>query len=348
MQSALVPLEPHLGHLETPPRLAIEEARALVRRVHSASPGSVEEAEASAGLASLYFVHGLPQAAASWYEVATRRVPERYDWHYLKGVSYADAADLESSRSSFDTALSLQPGDLPTLLRRGRVGLDVGDTDDASVYYQRAVAAFPHSAAAQYGLGLAVSERDPEQAIEFFSRALALDASADAIHHSLGMAFRAVGDLEQARDQLSLAGTQRPNFDDPLVRDLSELMSGSRAHLVQAAMARSNQDLNSALRHLERAVAIDPENSRALHNLGALLGELQRPAEGLPYLQRAAVLRPADADLQLDLGTAFAALGRLQESLAVFETALRHHPNHSEAQRRRAAVAAALSGASTE
>ncbi len=65
-----------------------------------------------------------------------------------------------------------------------------------------------------------------------------------------------------------------------------------------------------ALSHLEQTVAAQPWNVDAAMQLGLALVALDRPTEALPYLERASTARPEAADARLGLARAYRALGR--------------------------------------
>jgi tetratricopeptide (TPR) repeat protein len=81
-------------------------------------------------------------------------------------------------------------------------------------------------------------------------------------------------------------------------------------------------DLEGALVHAYRAVAIKPESYQALNNLGSALMWLERNEEALFALERAVRLGPWNAQGQGNLGETLRRLGRLPEALAAHERSL--------------------------
>ena len=81
-----------------------------------------------------------------------------------------------------------------------------------------------------------------------------------------------------------------------------------------------------------------PDYPAALNRRGALLRQLQRPAEALQSYERALQLAPDDLDLLNDLGLLLRDLKRPTEALAAFERALQLKPDFAEALSNRGLV----------
>jgi tetratricopeptide (TPR) repeat protein len=91
-----------------------------------------------------------------------------------------------------------------------------------------------------------------------------------------------------------------------------------------------------ALRHIDLALKLQPDNAVALNNRGVVLQELRRLHQALASFARAVGLRPDYAEAHANQGNALKALGRLAEALASYDRALALQPNHAEAHSNRA------------
>jgi tetratricopeptide (TPR) repeat protein len=89
-------------------------------------------------------------------------------------------------------------------------------------------------------------------------------------------------------------------------------------------------DNRAARVQFEKALAIFPEFSNALVNLGSLARSEGRPAEALPYYERALRAKPDLAEALIDLGAACAELGRTGEAIAAYQKALALRPDYGE------------------
>ena len=90
-------------------------------------------------------------------------------------------------------------------------------------------------------------------------------------------------------------------------------------------------ELQAALAHLEAAVAIKPDNEKALNNLGNVLMILGRPEQAAARYAEAVRLQPDYAAGRYGLGTALLELRRPDEAAEQLAAALQLNPYHADA-----------------
>jgi len=103
----------------------------------------------------------------------------------------------------------------------------------------------------------------------------------------------------------------------------------------QVARARANDGvdahragrLDEAERAYLAALAANPDDAVAEHNLAALRLQRGRHAEALPVLERAAARRPAEPEVQANLGLAYAGVDRFDDAIAAHRRALALDPS---------------------
>ncbi len=88
---------------------------------------------------------------------------------------------------------------------------------------------------------------------------------------------------------------------------------------------------SDAVRPLERATVLQPENAAAHNNYGVALRELGQPLDALKALDRGVDLEPRDAELHNNRATVLQLLGRLDDAIAAYDLALALNPNYPEA-----------------
>lgn len=134
-----------------------------------------------------------------------------------------------------------------------------------------------------------------------------------------GLSWRQAADY---RDDLSL-------FEATLRRNPGAWM----AHINLAKALAERGRHAEAVRHLERALVLRPDEPEAWSNLGDDLTRLGRPAEALAPLERALRLQPDFPEAHNNLGVALMALERAEEGRAQFAAAVRLRPSYAVAQR---------------
>jgi tetratricopeptide (TPR) repeat protein len=89
--------------------------------------------------------------------------------------------------------------------------------------------------------------------------------------------------------------------------------------------------IDEAIGHLEKVVAIEPSNSEAHNNLGAALARRGQLDEAMRHYQRALELKPGFADAHNNLGAALVRRGQLDEAMRHYQRALELRPDYAEA-----------------
>ena len=97
------------------------------------------------------------------------------------------------------------------------------------------------------------------------------------------------------------------------------------------ALAGNRGDLDAAIAHFERVVALRPGNVHHRRNLGLALLKAHRPAEAAAQFEQILAKEPMDVDTRIRLGLALAEQGKLTEASCEFEHARRDNPRHAGA-----------------
>jgi tetratricopeptide (TPR) repeat protein len=197
----------------------------------------------------------------------------------LGQVHYAEGR-YPQALAAFERALSYPPGDESSLASvtfpLGYIYGHQGDLDQAIAYYTRAIAEDPSLASAYNNRGAAYLERggqnDLQRAVSDFGQAIELDPTFAAPYFNRGLAYFALG---EAYDRQSLAD-------------------------------------------LQRAHALQPQACGPTNALCWELSLLGRPEDALPYCEDAVAADPTPRSRD-SRGLAYALLGRTEEAIEDFE-----------------------------
>lgn len=326
---------PALENLDPAERRQLEETRAvldaLLEDPPRDEPARAGLARAFGGVGRLYLLYDLVDAAAPALANASALAPAEHAWAYYLGVVHQREGRLDEARTRFTRAADLAPRDLPTRLRLAEVELAAGRLDAAEAAYRAALEIEPESseaaAAAHVGLGRIAYERGrSEEAIERFTRALALQPGADSIHHRLGLAYRQAGDLDSAREHLALNRSTPVRYPDPLVDGLTALLQGAAIRFKSGNRAMTEGRLADAIAEYERAAEVAPEDPLVHYNLGLALTRAGRRAEAVGRFETAIALDPGYRDAHYNLAVALGEEGRWTAAAEHFERAWRIDP----------------------
>lgn len=101
--------------------------------------------------------------------------------------------------------------------------------------------------------------------------------------------------------------------------------------LVKTARVRmNNNDLDGARRDLDRALELDPDNSVAVHDIGAIHFRKGEFKEALPYFEKAIHLSPTKSAAREHLGMTYMKLDRPEDAVRELEAAVALEPEKAD------------------
>ena len=272
-------------------------------------------------------------APEPFYRNAQVLAPGDRRWPYYLGHLHTTRGAFTEAAAAFEQALALQPDDVPTLISLGEVHLEQGRPAAAEPLFVQALALRPGSVWARVGLGrAAVMRRDYLQAVEHLEEALAVDPGAADIHYPLAMAYRGLGDLEQAEVHLRQRDSGQVRRPDPLMQAMRNSLRSPSAYEREGIQALAGGDWEAAAAAFRRGIELAPENPSLRHRLGTALFMLGNAREGRTQFEAALRVAPDYAQAHYSLGLLLEGDGRFEEALHRFSTAVRHEPSYVEAR----------------
>jgi tetratricopeptide (TPR) repeat protein len=350
---------PSLEGMEAPVAAQLGEVRA---RVEEAERARTADAALYGGAGQRYQAYELHAAAEACYRNAEALAPGDFRWPYLLGVLYEQSSRLDDAAAAYTRALAPADKYYPAFIRLAGVELERGRLEAAAAALEAPRRHAPDDAALLGALGqLALAQGRHADAVRDLGAALERQPKATRLHYPLGMAWRALGRLDEARAHLAQVGRSGVQPRDPLLESVRALRRGESAYLIEghtayragdfaaaaAAYARAFEAGGStntgalvnlaaaearlgrtseALDHLEQARRLAPDSPSVLFNLGALLAGAGRPAEALVPLRRLLALAPRDDEARLELALAAFAAGEPPEALDALEPLARVAP----------------------
>jgi len=324
-------------------------------------------------LAQAYHAYSLTELARASYLAAHRLAPADFRWPYLLAYLLQQENLVDEAFSYYDRARALRADYAPLAVHVGNLLLGQNRIEEATSAFEAALAIDASMAAARYGLGqVAMSRRDYARAVEHFSWVLTRVPDASRVHYVLGLAYRGLGQTEQAQAHLRQQGPVGVRVADPHVDGLSDLIQGARLSLLRGRLAfeagryaeaaeafrkavaaepenlpaRVNlgsalgqlADVDGAIDQFRKALDLDPDNRSALYNIGVLYAARSRHDEAVRHLARLLELTPDDLEARLTLGRELGRLGRLEDALAAFATVAKANPDNEDAVLNQASV----------
>lgn len=270
---------------------AIEEYKDAL----DADPGS---ADLNNALADLYFRVGKVQQAEATARGLLKTSPNNIDAHKLLGRIYlrqlSESQNAVSSSSPSGNAL-----------------------DQAIAEYEKIVSLEPKDVEDRMVLGqLYTVKHQPEKAEEQFKTARAIDPDSEEVVLNLARLYAESGDLQHAAK---------------VVEDVPAQDRTSKMEFALGAAYEQMKRTKDAIAAYQRAVDIDPGDTRAMGALGqALLNDDQLDA-ALKIYQQLADADPDDVSTLIHIGEIERRQGKYEDALATIKKALQKDPDNLEA-----------------
>lgn len=305
-----------------------EEVVALVAEHVRRASEAPRDAELRATLAMVYEANELWDEARRSWEGALALAPDRPDWRYHLAICTRQAGESEAALEILREVVSQRPELAAARHRLGDVLLEWGDPEGAAREFEAVIALAPNAAIGYVGLAEALLPGGAYQrAAELCERALGLSPGYKRAHYNLGLAYRGLGRLAEAADELNKGLEAKKEFlSDPLSERIETYRTSYTVRLIEAANLEKGGRVADAARILEPVIARHPDDVNALNNLAACYIQLGRIDEAIGLLQRARNLEPAQFATYINLATAELARRNALEALAMASEAVERAP----------------------
>lgn len=208
--------------------------------------------------------------------------------------------------------------DASILFHEGLALQQQGHLLQAAAHYAAILQMQPDQADALHMLGvIAIQEARPDQAADLIRKSLLANSGNASAHMNLGLALKALGQVDGALAAYARAIALRPDY--------------AQAHNNAAVALQESGRWEDALASFDKAIECQPEYAQAYYNRGALLQEQGRSDEALANYQMAIEIQPAFPDAFNNRGVVFQEMRYFDAALADFTQALALAPSYAQA-----------------
>jgi tetratricopeptide (TPR) repeat protein/peroxiredoxin len=244
--------------------------------------------------------------------------------NYLSfGSLFFQSGYLDEAEAAFQQALGDDPSSAEALYGIGSVYLNQNKNTQARDAFERTLklkANYPDTLPdAWNNLGvIATRERQMEESLAKFQKALQLNPHHLAALDNLGNAYRSLKQWDAARNVLERALEVAPQ--DP------------EANYSLGMVFAQNDDTGKAYEYLQRALQARPDYPEALNNLGVLYLVTQRRDQAVASFEQCIRVAPAFDQSYLNLARVYALEGARDKARSVLTDLLKQHPDHPQAR----------------
>lgn len=304
-------------------------------------PDQVELARAYGELGKVLLGAKYHDAAEPALRNAASLDPADVRWPYYLAHLHRERGDVPEATKQFERVLQLRAADVPALVWLAGLHLNEAREEAAEPLIQRALAADPQSVAALHEAGrLSLARRDYRTAVRRLESALALDATATALHYPLAMAYRGLGDAARAERHLSQRSRDNRVVApvDPLMRELEQSVAAPLAFEARGVEALNRRDWVQAAEAFRQGTALAPRSAPLHHRLGTALVMMGRTAEAQGEFETAIRVSPGYAKAHYSLGLLLEDRGDEEGARAKYAAAVQSAPGYAAARVRLADV----------
>lgn len=311
----------------------LNEGRLLLERARHLEPAN---ASISIRLGRLLSRIGESENARKSYISAIRTDPDNYMPFLLLGQSLVKEGLYEEALGHLEKAYKLAPEESPVRYALWRVQMRLGQQDEAEKHRSvfetlkqkdmeaaDKVNAERNNEEEMRGLGASfhlkmarfyLKQKDETMAENHFRQAVSVAPQLAAAHHLLATFYLHRNRPLQAKASLEQLVRLHPN------------QVGYRTDL--GTLLLQMKDFAAGVKELLRALALDPDQPQALHNLARFyLGQGENPAAALSLCQRLVQKNPNARNYDLFAWACFAN-GRVAEAVSAADEAVRRAPNN--------------------
>ena len=272
-------------------------------------------------------------AAAACFSSAIDLAPDAMRWPYYLGHLHAVDGDRAAAAELYARAHELRPSDLPAAVRLGETLLDQSRPDAAEQAFMRALQLDSGSAAALAGVGRAALARgDAARAVDYLRRALTADEGATSLHYPLAMAYRQLGDLDEARAHLGRRGSGVAAVPDPLLDAYSGVLESAITYETRGLRALQSGQVAAAEDLFRRGLELAPDDPALRHRLGTVLMMAGDPGGAVEQFEETIRRSPDFAKAHFGLAMVAMFDGRYPEAVERFSEAVGRQPDYLEAR----------------
>jgi len=244
---------------------------------------------------------GMFETAARELEMARRLGGDRYDLLVELGDALWNAGHLGEARAKFEEAVAREPEGIPAQVELGRILFWTGSAGEAIPHLEAAVSARPKSDGLRLVIGRAYAAQGRlDDAERSFREAVALEGEVSESRIALGQLLARQGKTEEARREIAVG---KELYDRERKAQFEKI-----SRRVQMNLAWEN------LRHGKPADALArfeglPPDSDVLEGRAAALSRLGRHEEAIRQLERACALDPENKTARARLSREYASVG---------------------------------------
>lgn len=241
--------------------------------------------------------------------------------HLLLSEIYCKQSKLDFAERHAVEAVKRCATDADTHYRLGYVYTHQAKFDQALAAFKRTLALKPNFAEVFEWLGLiALMQHKPQEAIAHYKIAIQKKPYVQSAYYNLAKAYRLLGDMESAKEQLKLFQQMKIYYDKTFAIEgiLTQDPMNITLRLKLAEIHVAHKHFSAAIATYQSLIRLNPKFASGYDKLGRLYMELNMPKRAIPLFNKVLELNPNAVEAHVRLGwlyTVQKAFGKAEEHL---------------------------------
>ncbi len=229
---------------------------------------------------------------------------------FMQGVAAFQSGRVAEAERALDYVVQRNPRHFDTLHLLGIIACEAGRAERGVEFFRKAIAVNAGVADAHYNLAnaLLMALNRPQEALGSYDNAIALRPDFSEAHNNRGIALKRLRRPAEALASYDKAIASKPDYVEAYNNRGNALLALKRPA--------------EALADFDKAISLRPSYADAHSNRSDALVALERFSEALESCDKALALKPDDADACSNRGSALRGLGRLAEGLSSYDKAV--------------------------
>ncbi len=233
---------------------------------------------------------------------------------FQSAVQYYQAGNLRQAEHILKKIVKVRPDNFDAYLYLGNILQDMGQREEAIIYYQKAIGLKPEFAGTYYNIAAIMQEEGRlDEAIAYYRKVLDLDPHYADTYNSIGVVLQSKGQYDEAMTYFRKA----IEFDPDFIVAYSNLGN----------VLLKKEYLDDAIACYRKALDLNPNYAKAYCNMGIALQEKGLLDEAIAHYQKALQLNPNLAEAVSNLGRVFHTKGQFDDAETYYRRALQLKPD---------------------
>ena len=225
--------------------------------------------------------------------------------HLALAEIYCKQSKLDMAEQHVMEAVQICATDADTHYRLGYIYTHQAKFDKALSAFKRTLTLKHDFAEVYEWLGLiALMQHKPKQAIAHYKVAIQKKPYVQSAYYNLAKAYRILGDMESAKEQLKLFQQMKTYYDKTYAIEgsLAENPSNTTLRLKLAEIHVAHKHFSAAIATYQVLLRLNPEFVTGYDKLGRLYMDINMPQRAIPFFQKVLQLNPNAVEAHVRLG----------------------------------------------